>query len=79
MVAYQIAFDLYESATQDFLRKVQEAIRGSMPPPPLPPRVLPLTPDKTSDSLETPVQETGEDMLPSLILFFCALLGPFKM
>ncbi|XP_064393012.1 26S proteasome non-ATPase regulatory subunit 1-like isoform X2 [Halichondria panicea] len=55
LVAYQIAFDLYESATQDFLRKVQEAIRGSMPaPPPAPP-----TTEKAA-ILATPVQETGE-------------------
>lgn len=30
-MAYQIGFDLYESATQDFLQKVQGALRKTAP------------------------------------------------
>ncbi len=53
-MAYQIAFDLYESATQHFLRKVQETLRAAIP--------------KTSQSrvngaveakISMPVEETG--------------------
>ena len=72
-MAYQIAFDLYESATQDFLRKVQEAIRGSMPaPPPAPP-----TTEKAA-ILATPVQETGQQMCPALILVSVHFLGSLE-
>ena len=31
LVAIQVSFDLYESATQHFLRRVQEVIQGSLP------------------------------------------------
>ena len=31
LTAYQIAFDLYESATQQFLGRVQECFRGVLP------------------------------------------------
>ncbi len=73
-MAYQIAFDLYESATQDFLRKVQEAIRGSMPaPPPAPP-----TTEKAA-ILATPVQETGERMLSCVDFSFRALFRLLRM
>lgn len=33
LMAYQIAFDLYESATQDFLGKVLQALKGTAPIP----------------------------------------------
>ena len=56
LVAYQIAFDLYESATQEFLRKVQDGIRGSIPAPP----PAPTTTHTDGPPLETPVQESGE-------------------
>ncbi len=32
-MAYQIGFDLYESATQQFLNKIQEALRIQAPMP----------------------------------------------
>ena len=56
LVAYQIAFDLYESATQHFLRRVQEEIQASLPSPP-----PPSTPshNQGGDKLSVPVQETG--------------------
>ena len=55
-MAYQIAFDLYESATQHFLRRVQEEIRASLPSPP-----PPSTPshNQGGEKLSVPVQETG--------------------
>lgn len=31
LTAYQIAFDLYESATQQFLSRVQDCFRGILP------------------------------------------------
>ncbi len=31
LTAYQIAFDLYESATQQFLSRVQECFKGVLP------------------------------------------------
>lgn len=73
MIGYQIAFDLYESATQHFLRKVQETIRGSLPAPPT---ATPTTADAngatssvtTEESSQavasTPVQESGIMMTP---------------
>lgn len=33
LMAYQIGFDLYESATQQFLNKIQEALRVQAPIP----------------------------------------------
>ena len=32
-MAYQIGFDLYESATQQFLKRVQDALRTTAPIP----------------------------------------------
>lgn len=56
LVAYQIAFDLYESATQHFLRRVQEEIQAFLPSPP-----PPATPshNQGGEKLSAPVQETG--------------------
>lgn len=33
LMAYQIGFDLYESATQQFLNKIQDALRVQAPIP----------------------------------------------
>lgn len=33
LMAYQIGFDLYESATQQFLKRVQDALRTTAPIP----------------------------------------------
>ena len=54
LVAYQLAFDLYDGATQHFLRKVHEVIRASLPAPP---KATPTT--QEGEVLSTPVQETG--------------------
>ena len=52
-MAYQIGFDLYESATQQFLQRVQSALRAVAPIPT-------LLPDQTAKTpaLSTPVQES---------------------
>ncbi len=65
LVAYQIAFDLYESATQHFLRRVQDAIHASLPAPPPPPStpsvVRAIEPRMDGgEVMVTAVQETGE-------------------
>ena len=41
MMAYQIGFDLYESATQQFLQRVQAALRQTAP---LPIQTVPIKP-----------------------------------
>lgn len=53
LMAFQIGFDLYESATQQFLLKVQAAIRSAAPRP---------FPSKTEKPTETatPVKEEKE-------------------
>ena len=33
LMAYQIGFDLYESATQQFLKRIQDALRTTAPVP----------------------------------------------
>nr|KAG5692295.1 hypothetical protein BaRGS_009505 [Batillaria attramentaria] len=52
LMAYQIGFDLYESATQQFLQRVQSALRAVAPIPS-------LLPDQNAKSAtKTPVQES---------------------
>ena len=61
-MAYQLAFDLYDGATQHFLRKVHEVIRASLPaPPPAPPTTQDASNGSVSEGvvLNTPIQETG--------------------
>lgn len=53
-MAYQIGFDLYESATQQFLQRVQSALRAAAPLPTLLPNQAAKTP-----ALKIPVQETS--------------------
>lgn len=43
-MAYQIAFDLYDSATQQFLQRVTNALRSTVPLP-----EVEKTADKTED------------------------------
>lgn len=54
-MAYQIGFDLYESATQQFLLRVQSALRVVAPIPDL----LPDQGGKLSP--KKPVQESGAE------------------
>jgi len=51
-VGYQIAFDLYESATQRFLRKVQETLKASI-------SSFTSTVTDAAVKISKPVEETG--------------------
>ncbi|CAH1781068.1 unnamed protein product [Owenia fusiformis] len=57
LMAYQIGFDLYESATQQFLQRVQGALRGTAPLPVL------LTPGSTNTGTTT--KEATESAIDS--------------
>ena len=48
-MAYQIAFDLYDSATQQFLQRVTNALRSTVPLPEV---------EKTADKTEEDKKET---------------------
>ena len=48
-MAYQIGFDLYESATQQFLMRVQTALRNTAPVP-IPSPGPTATPEKAEKS-----------------------------
>ena len=53
-MAYQIAFDMYDSATQQFLLRVQNALRSTVP--------LPQTdPKKAGDEKEDSNMEEGKE------------------
>lgn len=56
LMAYQIAFDLYESATQNFLTRVLQAIKVTAPIPSL---IAPV-PKKTGEKKEPEKMETDE-------------------
>ena len=45
LMAYQIGFDLYESATQQFLKRIQDALRNTAPIP-----IPGASADKTMDT-----------------------------
>jgi 26S proteasome regulatory subunit N2 len=64
LMGYQIGFDLYESATQQFLNKIQDALRVQAP--------IPITLDKQqinkdeqqgTESMETNQDETSRQSL----------------
>ena len=56
-MAYQIGFDLYESATQQFLQRVQSALRAVAPIPALlPDGKKTEAADKSTE--KTPIQES---------------------
>lgn len=58
LMAYQIAFDLYESATQQFLGRVLEALRDTAPLPTLlQDKLKPKTSTETASSEQTAVVE----------------------
>lgn len=56
LMAYQIGFDLYESATQQFLQRVQSALRATAP--------IPIPVSSASDATET--QQEGEEKEKSM-------------
>lgn len=53
LMAYQIAFDMYDSATQQFLNRVQTSLRATAP--------VPISVEKTPVQETTPVQATSDD------------------
>lgn len=71
LMAYQIAFDLYESATQQFLGRVLQALRATAPIPgallvkPVVKPAVAITVAKTAeeDSTETTNMETDEGIV----------------
>lgn len=59
LMGYQIAFDLYESATQQFLTQVLQALRSTAPiPSALPSIYKPQGQDKKSDDVGVPIPAT---------------------
>lgn len=67
LMAYQIAFDLYESATQQFLGRVLQALRATAPipgallvKPIVKPAAATTAAKTTEDSTETTNMETNE-------------------
>ncbi len=63
LMAYQIGFDLYESATQQFLQRIQSALRATAPIP-IPDAKEPVSETKKEEAKETDMEteesETGE-------------------
>lgn len=80
-MAYQIAFDLYESATQQFLGRVLEAIRATAPIPHLledkvkpkttetPASDTPAESSATESKVDTPKDERSLENLVSSLGF----------
>ncbi|OQR68773.1 26S proteasome non-ATPase regulatory subunit 1 isoform 1 [Tropilaelaps mercedesae] len=66
LMAYQIAFDLYESGTQQFLIRVIQALRGMAPTKSG--EALPPTTEKKKDK-EKPgeIEKTGDELVDKLI------------
>ena len=72
LMAYQIGFDLYESATQHFLQRVQNALRNTAPIPipaatpsgATPPGASETTPKDKEEDMETD-ETTGEKEKPT--------------
>ena len=61
-MAYQIAFDMYDSATQQFLLRVQNALRSTVP--------LPQTdPKKVGDEKEDSNMEEGKEKYDKLLWY----------
>jgi len=55
-MAYQIAFDMYDSATQQFLTRVQTTLRAAAPAP-ITLETTPGKPDKTDKDKDTDTTE----------------------
>lgn len=62
LMSYQIAFDLYESATQQFLGRVLHAIKGTAPIPSITEKVIKVqqekSPEPTPETEEASVERT---------------------
>ena len=59
LMAYQIGFDLYESATQQFLQRIQSALRATAPIP-IPDTPTPVKTEAKETAMETDA-EAGEE------------------
>lgn len=72
LMAYQIAFDLYESATQQYLGRVLEALRSTAPLPALlEDKIKPKKPEATTEQTETTEEKPApkeERTLESLVI-----------
>lgn len=72
LMAYQIAFDLYESATQQYLGRVLEALRATAPLPALlEDKIKPKKPEITTEQTETTDEKPApkeERTLDSLVI-----------
>lgn len=66
-MAYQIAFDMYESATQQFLLRVQNALRSTVPLPETDLR-------KSTDIKEEPSSDEGKEKYVLSLLICCCIL-----
>lgn len=67
LMAYQIAFDLYESATQQYLGRVLEALRATAPlPSALEVKIKSKNPEVTVETTEAAAEEKPAKEEPSL-------------
>ena len=57
VTGFQIAFDLYESASQQFLRRIMEAIASILPSPPPSPDTSAATPANTATAATQPATD----------------------
>lgn len=79
-MAYQIAFDLYESATQQFLGSVMQALRVTAPLPhileeKLKPKIIPevTVSAEQPEPMETKIEVKDERTVDSLVRFSLSL------
>lgn len=80
LMGYQIAFDLYESATQQFLTQVLQALRSTAPiPSALPSIYKPQGQDKKSEDVGVPIPATDTSAQPVKIEESSSLLEDSKM
>ena len=62
LYAFQIAFDLYESATQNYLTRVTEAIEGILPKPlPSKTEAQPSNDDKKPEDITEKMEVSGQE------------------
>ena len=73
VTGFQIAFDLYESASQQFLRRIMEAIASILPsPPPSPDTSAATAANTTSTPAATDKQQQSElrvKKFPPFVIF----------
>lgn len=80
LMGYQIAFDLYESATQQFLTQVLQALRSTAPiPSALPSIYKPQGQDKKAEDVGVPIPATDAAAQPAKSDESSSLLEDSKM